>query len=550
MRRFRHRPEDDPKQAKRLRAACYARVSTEEQAQHGFSIEAQKEKLDGACRLQDFEVAEVYVDDGYSGKDLNRPAAQKMIADAKAKKFDLILVYKLDRLSRRLGDLIPLGEKLDTLGISIRSITEPFDTSNPPGKLLFNMLGSFAQFERELIGERTRLGIRKRLRTGRWCYLPPYGYAMDKDGRLSPKPDEMRLVQRIYRLCLDHNMGVLNITRAMRAEDKTTRRRGKWFRNSVWNILTNPLYCGYFNVGGELVKAGHETAVSEEEFRRTQEVLKERTTVAPRSLLSPNVLTGQVRCGRCGSNMTTQRTQKTQNGKLIFYYYYACVSNPERCGMAYINAKYLERTVLGEIRRIAAEPGMVQAALDEHRRQGKGLEAELRQERLRAGRVKWLVDNLPDKTVADQVGAEIKAQLRAIEELRGRLTQIDARLAELRADEVRAEEISKYLGGFMATFDKLDTGQRRLLMQALVKEVVVKSKHQCRAEFKLLVPPSKPASSGIEKGPSSEKKGLFARLEPPKPDYSRVPVILFDQSGSGGGTRTPNLPVNSGPLHH
>ena len=190
------------------------------------------------------------------------------------------------------------------------------------------------------------------------------------------------------------------------------------------------------------------------------------------------------------------------------------------------------------------------------------LEAELRQERLavqnrvegaerlRAGRVKWIVDNLPDKAVADQVGAEIKTQLRALEELRGRLAQIDARLAELRADEVRAEEISKYLGGFMATFDKLDTGQRRLLMQALVKEVVVKSKHQCKAEFKLRVPPSKPATNGSEKGLSSEKKGLFSRLIPRKPDYSRVPVILLGQGGSGGRIRTYDPSVTRPPGFH
>lgn len=127
MRKFRHRSETaDTEAARKPRAAGYVRVSTEEQAQHGYSIEAQKEKLETACRFQEFELVEIYVDDGYSGKDLNRPAVQRLIADAKAKKFDIILVYKLDRFSRRLGDLIPLGERLESIGISIRSITEPW----------------------------------------------------------------------------------------------------------------------------------------------------------------------------------------------------------------------------------------------------------------------------------------------------------------------------------------------------------------------------------------------------------------------------------------
>lgn len=290
-----------------------------------------------------------------------------------------------------------------------------------------------------------------------------------------------------------------------------------------------------------------------------QNVLKERLTVAPRSLLSPNVLTGLVKCGLCGSTMTTQK------GKLK-YHYYACVSKSSGCSLPYINSKHLERTVLGEIRRIAAEPGMVQGALDEYRKEGKGLEGQLRQERLatqnrleaaerlRSSWVKWLVENLPDKAVADQVGLEIKAQLQAIEELKTRLVALDARLAQVKADDVRADEISKYLGGFMTAFDKLDTGQRRLLLQALVKQVVVKSKHQCRAEFKLLVPPSKPdepGNSSNEKGPSPDgKKGLFARSGPREPDCSRIPVTLLNQTGSGPRTRTLNLAVNSGLLHH
>ena len=125
-----------------MRAAVYVRVSTEEQAETGYSIEAQKEKLSAFCVSQDFQLQRIYSDEGFSGKDTKRPQLQQMLRDAELKKFDLLVVYKLDRLSRRLGDLVDIRETFDNLGVGICSCTEPFDTTNPTGKLLFNMLGS------------------------------------------------------------------------------------------------------------------------------------------------------------------------------------------------------------------------------------------------------------------------------------------------------------------------------------------------------------------------------------------------------------------------
>ena len=148
---FFRQPNEPPPKAQDLKVAIYVRVSTEEQAQSGYSIPAQIEKLQAMCKSQDWQLLPAYVDDGYSGKDMDRPAMQRLLADGRKKKFSVILVYKLDRVSRRLSDLVSLGEQLERQGIGLRSITEPFDTTNPAGKLLFNMLGSFAQFEREFI---------------------------------------------------------------------------------------------------------------------------------------------------------------------------------------------------------------------------------------------------------------------------------------------------------------------------------------------------------------------------------------------------------------
>ena len=353
----------------RLRVALYVRVSTEEQAQHGYSIAAQLEKLGAYAKSQDWQTLPPYIDDGFSGKDLERPAAQRLLADAKHKKFDLLLVYKLDRISRKVGDLIALGEHFQKLGLGLRSATEPFDTTNSSGKLLFNMLGSFAQFERELIGERTRLGLNRRKREGKWNTSAPFGYRFTKDGTLELHPAELPFARRVFQLFLEKNWGAKTIAIQMRKEDHVTRRsRGRWHSTSIWKMLSNPVYAGLVNTGDGEYKPLYPTIVSNEEFERVQETLRSRACTNGPQLHSPNVLTGLIRCGLCGKGMTTAKGKGT--------YYYACLGRDKGCTLEYIPSRGLEKAILDEIRNIAAMPGVIECYLDkvrhENDRAGKG----------------------------------------------------------------------------------------------------------------------------------------------------------------------------------
>lgn len=547
MKKFRNKTDGpEPGGERKLRAAGYVRVSTEEQAQHGYSIDAQKDRLQLACKAAGYKLVNLYVDEGYSAKNLQRPAVQQLIDDSRKKKLDIILVYKVDRLSRRLSDLIPLGEKLEKWGVAIKSVTEPFETSTPSGKLLFNMLGSFAQFEREMIGDRVRLALNKRLRDGKWNNRPPYGYKTDKEGFLRPEPGEIENVRRIFRLALEHNLGALSIARLLQQEDRTTRRKGKWTRNGVWNIISNPVYIGKLNVGGELIKGVHEPAVSEEDFFRLQEMLKTRLNEAPRTHRSPNILVGLVRCGKCGRAMTTQKGTGRAKQR---YHYYACALRVEKCGMPYIGARALERSVLRKIREIAEHPGMLETCLQEHRKfnrdQAKTLlnekmSAQKRLEGLetsRQKRVRWLIDTLPAKGVADQVNEALKGQLEEIQALKAKVAELERKLSKIDRADYDALQVSRYLKRFVECYDELDVGQRRLLMQALVKEAVVLDKRRCRVEFYIPLPtgkqPTKPAA--VEVLP--EKAALFQSKRKPEPDYSQVPVPLLVQNGSRGRTQ-------------
>ncbi|GAB7387104.1 hypothetical protein BSNK01_09400 [Bacillaceae bacterium] len=145
-----------------MKAALYIRVSTEEQAKEGYSVEAQKRKLTDFCHLQEWEIFDYYVDDGYSAKNLDRPALQRLIADLKEKKFDVVLVYKLDRLVRsmiNLQELLQLFEKHD---IKFHSLHEKFETHTAAGRLFLNIVGSMAEFERLQIAERVKVGMEQR----------------------------------------------------------------------------------------------------------------------------------------------------------------------------------------------------------------------------------------------------------------------------------------------------------------------------------------------------------------------------------------------------
>ena len=150
-----------------MKVAIYTRVSTEDQAREGHSIEVQQEYLLDHARRLGWEVYKIYTDD-VSGYILDRPALKEMLQDAKGKKFELIITYKLDRFSRKLKDLLNIVDELEGYGVAYKSATEPFDTTTSTGKLMFQQLGSFAEFERNRIKERVFPGMIKGVQQGNW----------------------------------------------------------------------------------------------------------------------------------------------------------------------------------------------------------------------------------------------------------------------------------------------------------------------------------------------------------------------------------------------
>ena len=159
-----------------MRAVLYLRASTIKQSEEGYSLEYQRDKLESYADSRDWEIIGEYEDAGESGRTTKRPAFNRMVDDAQAQLFDTVLVYKLDRFSRSLQDLLNVINILEKHSVSVWSVTQSYDDSTPEGRLMRNMLGSFAQFESEMIGARVKDGMARRAREGDWNTAPPYGY--------------------------------------------------------------------------------------------------------------------------------------------------------------------------------------------------------------------------------------------------------------------------------------------------------------------------------------------------------------------------------------
>src|SRR5215217_9213270 len=181
------------------KVALYLRVSSDEQRDRE-SIKTQREFFDQYCELYGLEVTEIYADDGVSGTIPlhERPEGRRLLEDALAGKFASVLVYRLDRLGRSLLVIVDAHDRLQAAGVALKSATEPIDTSNPSGRLIFQMLASFAEFERASIKERTMAGLHRALRNGKFSGHVPYGYklAADESG-LEVVEDEARVVREI-----------------------------------------------------------------------------------------------------------------------------------------------------------------------------------------------------------------------------------------------------------------------------------------------------------------------------------------------------------------
>ena len=242
-----------------MRAALYARVSTDEQAKEGFSLDAQIKKLEAYCRFKGYEVAGYYREEGFSGRNTNRPEYQRMFSDIAH--WDVLLVLKMDRIHRNSVNFAGMMDVLNKNGKQFESVQENYDTSNAMGRFVMDMMQRIAQLESERTGERVKDGMTYKARneTGTLGSGHPYGYEFD-NGRLRVINDEALTVRAIYRMYI-RGSSMDDIAKSLNDASIPAKKGGKWNRQSVCNILHNPLYVGYNRWDGMVRKGDQEPII-------------------------------------------------------------------------------------------------------------------------------------------------------------------------------------------------------------------------------------------------------------------------------------------------
>ena len=258
-----------------MKAAPYTRVSTAEQAKEGYSLAAQEKLLRDYCRLKKLEIYDVYSDEGISAKDIaQRPGLMRLMNDARERKFEIVLVWKLTRFSRNLKDLLNLCDELESYGIYLHSYSESFDGKTPTGRLMRGVIGLMAQFEREVLSENVRLGLDERASRGLRTCTNVLGYDVTRGGGICVNQQEAEIVRFIWQSYIERKC-MLEVA-ALCREKGYRGKRGRSIRaQSVFIILTRFLYAGYYSWHGQPIKAtdGLVPLVTAKEYNRVQALL-------------------------------------------------------------------------------------------------------------------------------------------------------------------------------------------------------------------------------------------------------------------------------------
>ncbi|RDU35467.1 hypothetical protein DRW41_17150 [Neobacillus piezotolerans] len=327
-----------------MRAVDYDRVSTDEQAKTGYSIDSQKENNFKFIQSQGWEPVGSYVDDGYSAKNLNRPAMQRLIADAKAQKFDVVVFYRLDRLVRSVGDLDYLLKTFEEYNVKIRSVTEVYDTTSAMGRFFIFLVASMAQWERETISERVVVNMAKKATLGeRNGGRAPYGYDL-KDGQLVINEAEARFVREMFRL-YNSGKGIRSIVLYLQQFNVNKDIR------TIGRMIENPVYCGKIRWGknskmDEIISDSiqHPAIISEEVFERAQ-AIRSNNSKEGKKATSPYHFSGVLRCARCGSALSGY-FKKARGSK-----HYICINkkNKGTCDLPMFTETALTDTFFQEV---------------------------------------------------------------------------------------------------------------------------------------------------------------------------------------------------------
>ncbi|MBN2294219.1 MAG: recombinase family protein [Pirellulales bacterium] len=481
-----------------IRCAIYTRKSTDEGLDQEFnSLDAQRESGEAYIASMKHEgwtcLPTRYDDGGFTGGNMDRPAVQRLMEDIEAGKVDCVVVYKVDRLSRSLLDFSRMMETFERHQVSFVSVTQQFNTTSSMGRLTLNILLSFAQFEREIISERTRDKMAAARRKGKYVGgAPILGYDIDRDRScLEVNEQEAARVCQIFELYLDQQSLIPTIAELDRrgwVTKRWTTKKGKrlggrlFNKNNLYGLLTNVTYIGKIRYKDEVYEGQHQGIVDPEIFERVQRLLRlnHRTGGARVRNQFGALLQGLLYCAPCGCAMTHSHT--TKNGSKR-YRYYVCVNAQKRgwqnCPSRSIPAAEIEQFVVDQVKAVAGNPALIANALLQVRQQAEESLRTLESERQTIDR-DLLKTNIEIQKVAIEAATSegespVSRRLADLQERaqngERRLTEIREESLRLRAGMVDEEDVARALREFDPLWQSLSPREQARVLHLLIERI-------------------------------------------------------------------------------
>jgi len=500
-----------------MRIATYTRISTDEDRQP-FSLAAQADRLENYVKVQDgWRIVRRFTDSA-SGATLERPGLRDALQEARAGVYELLLVYRVDRLSRNVRQLAQVADELEKAGVALRSATEPFDTSSPAGKMMLQMLGVFAEFERATIVERISAGMERAASQGGWVVgRVPYGYLRDRGTNLiHPAEPQADVVRRIFAMYAEGQMGAARIADVMNAEGHRTKNGTPFCARIVLSVLNNPIYAGRVEFRGTIHPGLHTPIVDQATFESVVRILEERgeSQALKRGHPSDYVLSGVIRCGRCRKAYVGTSAR----GRKGLYHYYVC-STRYRYGTGFCSGDRLpkdglEDAVIEQMRDVYRNTSLIEEAIaqnaledaqptEDASRRLAGVRQEL------AGATRSLDRYFGAFEEGSLSPADCQERITKLKAHIDALTAEEASLAEKAAEGPEEIPSACDIAEWATDLDTLlragSAQQRKALMRLLVKELRVMSRDEILPTYR--VPPVVRAPSG-----QVEVRGRYSNL--------------------------------------
>lgn len=445
----------------KLRVALYRRISTLTQMEKGYSLEAQLERMLAYCKAKDYEVVMNIADPGYSGSNLERPGIARLIEAAENNVVDVVVVYKLDRLSRSQRDVLYMIEDVFLPNeVSFVSISESFDTTTPTGKAMVGLLSVFAELERSSITERFMSGRQQRARRALWHGggTDPIGYDY-KEGQLIVNEDEAYQVKVVYEMYAAGS-SMTEISWHMQRQGYQTKHGGWNYISTIANVLDNPLYAGLIHFDGVVVPGSHKPIVGMALNRKVKAMRERSKIMAYKQTDSKHLLTGLVFCYKCGARYFAKKDKNR--------YYYCCHSRAK------------------SNKALVKDPNC-----KNHNWRAVDIEAEVVRQLIEAAKNGVNREAIPDFQTAifrqiEAIDDEIQActalyndESQSIEQIAARINDLTMKKAKLLQQAKlpeRAENPERLLQEIPHTWNLYDTAQRKKVLAQLVNRIIIDGK--------------------------------------------------------------------------